>query len=334
MEMEAMTKSKFISGEPAPANAMQMSMGVFKFGDNGENTKSAPITMTARSGQPIEHWYWGKVVHDLAGMKIHKERLAIDYCHDTDQIIGYLNNFDYSSGDLVASGALTPTQYSTRASEIIELQKQGVPYEASINFGGDGIKMEYIEENEAAEVNGYKLDGPAVVIREWPLRGVAVCPYGADMNTESDFADNNKTYKYEVLNMANKATETETVKEELSAEVVEPKVEETVEDSTIEEVVIETELDNSIVDTGPGFAADDLLKYIGTFGAEKGAEMLLAGVNFEEAQTKHIKSLDAQIVELSAKVASAKSDIGMDEGVSFSEAQESKEEKKGLINFK
>jgi hypothetical protein len=37
-------------------------------------------------------------------------------------------------------------------------------------------------------VNGFQFAGPGIVIREWPLRGVAVCPYGADMNTRSELA--------------------------------------------------------------------------------------------------------------------------------------------------
>jgi hypothetical protein len=36
-----------------------------------------------------------------------------------------------------------------------------------------------------APVNGYQFEGPGIIVREWPLRGVAICPYGADANTES-----------------------------------------------------------------------------------------------------------------------------------------------------
>jgi len=330
-----MKQTKFSLGEPAPAAAMQMSIGVFELGDNGDESKSAPITMKARSGQPIEHWWWGKVVHDLSGMTLHKDKLPIDYCHDTNQIIGYLSNFDHSSGDLIASGALTPTKYNTRACEIIELQKQGVPYEASINFGGDGIKMQYIDENEVTDVNGYQLEGPAVVIREWPLRGVAVCPYGADMNTESEFANTNKTFKYEVVNMANEAKSEEPSKEELTADVEETKVEETVEDSATDEVVeTETELTNSVVDAKAEFSAEELQKYVDVFGAEQGAKLLLSGVNFEQAQTDHIKTLNGKITDLSAKLESVKSNVGMEDGVQFSESNEPAKETKSVITFK
>ena len=173
-----------------PANACTLVVGEFELGDNGENAKTAPYRMVARSGKPIEHPYWGRIVHDLAGMKTHKPRLTIDYVHDSKEVIGYLNHFDITSGDLVASGALVPFKDNDRATEVLFKSRAGVPYEASINFGGDGIKIEEVPEGFVTQVNGYELEGPAVVVREWPLRGVAVCPYGADMNTESmSFAD-------------------------------------------------------------------------------------------------------------------------------------------------
>ena len=179
-----------------PSGACTLVVGEFQLGNNGEGAKSAPIKLVARSGKPIEHWYWGNVVHDLAGMHLHKSRLAIDYVHDDKEVIGYLNKFDIESGDLVTTGALVPFKDSDRATEILYKMSEGVPYEASINFGGDGIKVQELCDGETAEVNGRTFDGPGVIIRSWPLRGVAICPYGADANTESSaLAGNNaKTY--------------------------------------------------------------------------------------------------------------------------------------------
>lgn len=173
-----------------PAKACTFAVEEFTLGDNGEGSKTAPVKLTARSGKPIEHWFWGRVVHDLAGMRLHKPRLPIDYVHDDKEILGYLNHFDSKSGDLIVSGALVPYKESDRASEIMHKHRQGVPYEASINFGGDGIKVQEIMQGEIADVNGYQFEGPGVIIREWPLRGVAICPYGADQNTESSVLAN------------------------------------------------------------------------------------------------------------------------------------------------
>jgi len=178
-----------------PAQACRLSGGEVSIGDNGDGAKTAPVKLKARSGQPIEHWYWGNVVHDLAGMRTHKPRLTVDYAHNDSEVLGYLNHFDATSGDLIASGALTPFREDDRASEVLYKMRQGVPYEASIFFGGDGIKIEEVGEGMVAQVNGYQFAGPGVIIREWPLRGVAICPYGADQNTESAaMSAGNETY--------------------------------------------------------------------------------------------------------------------------------------------
>jgi hypothetical protein len=214
--------SKFKS---IPSHACILSVGEFEVGDNGESAKTAPVSLVARSGKPIEHWFWGKVVHDLSGMTINKTRLAIDYCHDDKEVIGYLNKFDSSSGDLVTSGALVPFKDSDRATEIIHKMKMGVPYEASINFGGDGIVVEEVPEGVTVEVNGYQLTGEAVIVRSWPLRGVAICPYGADANTESTaFTSSNKTFSATVASAivpeVQPPTEETTQMSEASVEVV------------------------------------------------------------------------------------------------------------------
>lgn len=183
-----------------PAQACVLHIGEFELKDNGEKAKSAPVRLVARTGKPIEHWFWGRVVHDLAGMHMSKPRIPIDYMHDGNQVIGYLNRFDTSSGDLVTSGALVPFKESDRATEIIHKSHAGVPYEASINFGGDGIKVQDVAEKEVTEVNGAQFEGPGIVIREWPLRGVAICPYGADANTSSSvLSQETKTFSASVV---------------------------------------------------------------------------------------------------------------------------------------
>jgi hypothetical protein len=168
-----------------PKAACMFAGGQVEIGSNGTGAKSAPIKLKARSGDSIEHWYWGKVIHDLAGMRIHKQRLTVDYAHNDNEVLGYLNHFDVSAGDLVASGALTPWREDDRASEVMFKLSAGVPYEASIFFGGDGIRIEEVAPGMVQTVNGRKFEGPGIIIREWPLRGVAICPYGADQNTDA-----------------------------------------------------------------------------------------------------------------------------------------------------
>jgi hypothetical protein len=226
-----------------PQAACTLTVGPFVLGDNGEGARSAPIRLVARSGKPIEHWWWGRVVHDLAGMHMHKSRLPVDYVHDPKEVIGYLNRFDIETGDLVASGALVPYGENDRATEIIHKAGEGVPYEASINFGGDGIKVQEIAEGEVAEVNGGTFEGPGVIVREWPLRGVAICPYGADMNTESKVLSADRTFAAAVIaepepaNEETAAMTTETVDD--AARTDDPQAEEKTELTETEEQPVE-----------------------------------------------------------------------------------------------
>jgi len=210
--------------DAVPAAACQMVVGEPELGDNGGGAKTAPVRLVARSGKPIEHWFWGRVVHDLAGMHLHKPRLPIDYVHDSGDIIGFLNHFDTKTGDLVATGALVPFKESDRATEVMHKAKAGVPYEASINFGGDGIRYEEIAEGQVTQVNGYSFEGPGIVIREWPLRGVAICPYGADAHTESAVLASGSKQTFVAARVTAAATVKEAAMSEPTVEAVAPVV--------------------------------------------------------------------------------------------------------------
>jgi hypothetical protein len=146
-----------------------------------------PVKLTARSGEPIDHWYWGRIVHDMAGM-VHKPRVALDWCHDQDEPIGYADTFDISSGDLQIGGEIIATDDEDRAAMVLAKGRAGVPFEASIKFGHQDLALEEIPKGFTAEVNGRSIEGPVIVARHWNLRGVAVCLYGYDPNTKTSFA--------------------------------------------------------------------------------------------------------------------------------------------------
>ena len=311
-----------------PASACTLSACAFEVGDNGDGSKSAPVRLVARSGQPIDHPYWGKVAHDLSGMHMHKSRLALDYVHDSKEVIGYLNKFDIESGDLVTSGALVPFKESDRATEILYKMGEGVPYEASINFGGEGIQVQEVFAGESTEVNGYQFEGPGVVIRSWPLRGVAVCPYGADMNTESAaaFSDSKQVFSASVVTEPEAATKEGSEMSEsvdVEAEVVAPVVEleqvevveqvEAVEAEAVEDEVeveaesVETELEAEVPVEEVGeveaeFSAVEFAKIVDEFGAEIAAETVKASGDHSFALKLHAEALKAENEVLAARV--------------------------------
>lgn len=350
-KMTKMTKTKKV-----PAQAFTFAVGEFELGNNGEAAKSAPFSMTARSGKPISHPYWGNIVHDFAGMQLHKNRIPIDYCHDSSKIIGYANKFNSESGDLVASGALVPYGENDLATEIIYKQKHGIPYEASISFAGGEPEIEEIEEGETAQVNGYELVGPAVIVRKWNLRGIAVCPYGADMNTDTSFSsekeftvkilnkkqENNKmTHEEQETVEAKELTEenSEAVETEENAEAVEAveakevqeeaeltaeQTEQTVEEADVDSVSVETEaeLTEPEAKTEEVKKEDIKSKFVNAFGKEKAAIYLFDELSYEDALAEENKQLKQKIQELESKTAK-NSERGIAEAVQFKN-QESK----------
>ena len=171
----------------APASAFQLTGGAVAFEAASAPGDTIPVRLLARTGQPIEHAYWGRIVHDLSGVQA-KETVPLDHRHDPYQVIGF-GKAAVESGDLWVSGALVPFQSDDVAAEIAYKASRGVPYEASIDFRGQGIVLEELGVGAKAKVNGYTLEGPAVIVRKWPLRAVAICECGADPGTKAQFSD-------------------------------------------------------------------------------------------------------------------------------------------------
>jgi hypothetical protein len=350
-----------------PKHALQFHFGECKFGDNGETAKTVPFTMTARTGDPINHWFWGRVVHDMGGMKLAKPRLPVDYCHEDDEVLGYANKFDTGSGDLVVSGAVTPFIAEDRASEIVFKQKAGVPYEASIDFSGGGTVIEYVDNGATVEVNGKEFAGPGVVIRQWMLRGIAICPYGADMNTSTEFKDGEQVV-VSIFNHPNKesaqmsatatkpaeaAPETAT-KQSAATATVEAETQKTEQGTEAAAVAVAVEAPagatqqtaKPAAEPEKGVEAGDdevklskskLASFEKAFGPD-GLKWCLEGKSFEDCTAEFVTKLreqqkteltakDAEIENLTSRLAALDDNRG-DKGVSFSAADESSEGKR------
>jgi hypothetical protein len=175
-----------------PARAFALRAGRFEFADPpAEKTATGRgrIKLTASSGQVFNARWWGPLVFDYSGMTWAKDRLALDYCHDPEEILGYADQIDASGGNLTVAGELISVSEGDRAAQVLALGQAGVPWEASIAFDPyNQLVVEEWQPGTTAEVNGRQIPGPVTVIRQCLLRGVAVCPHGADPYTESEFA--------------------------------------------------------------------------------------------------------------------------------------------------
>lgn len=256
----------------------QLSIGSDRLTDDD----NVPVRILARTGGPIDHWYWGRIVHDLDGMK-HKSSVPIDWSHNYDQELGYLNKFSTSDGDLVAAGELVPFQAGDRVHQITHRASRGVPYEASIDWSGGAMKLEEIGDGEEAEVNGRTISGPATIVREWQLTAVAICPHGADSGTATQFADN--------------AEQTVTIIEK-EHEVPRRKMTDPVEEPAVDPVVDPVEpQEEAAPETEAMFTRTQIKAYCEEFGPE-GLDYLLRGLTREQSLEQQRQQLQAEIADL------------------------------------
>jgi len=260
-----------------PAAALQFRGGELQFAEVASDAKTFPFSMTARTANVIDHPYWGRIVHDMAGMTLRKPTCPIDYCHSSDEIIGVGEQFDAGNDGLTVTGKLIALSADPkdRAFEVGSKAKAGVPYEASIDFNGPGIVIEELGEGASAEVNGQQLTGPLTIVRKWPLRSVAVAPYGADSGTFTEFSEpkDGKLFSVNIF------------KEKTMADITPP-----------------TKTDV------PGVSLDTLKQFSDSFGIQASG-YLLAGLSFDQASLKfkdeRLAALEAENKTLTEKSVAA-----------------------------
>lgn len=177
-----------------PADAFNLALGRCEFaappaGEAAAAPTRGPIKLKASSGEPFNARYWGPLVIDFAGVTWAKDRLTLDYCHNDLDIIGYADTIDTASGAVTVSGELVSAFAGDRAQEVLIKGQNGVPYEASLKIDPrNGLVVEEFQAGTFATVNGKQFAGPVTVFRKSLLRGVAVCPYGADPYTQTEFS--------------------------------------------------------------------------------------------------------------------------------------------------
>ncbi len=157
--------------------------------------KLPTFSMIAYTGGPMHPggWYRSEpIVVDLEGMEIPSQTLPIDKGHGVE--VGHSTAVDMTPGKTklkvkgVLSGFSEDAQHNPAraAREIVDLAKNGFPYQASID--AHISKLERFDDGEKVTVNGQALKGPLYVARASTLRGVAILTGAADMNTQTTIA--------------------------------------------------------------------------------------------------------------------------------------------------
>lgn len=316
-----------------PAAATRFSGSPFRFAESDQAADGVPVTLRLRGLEEINHWWWGRIVHDMDGLTIHKDRLPIDYCHDPEQILGYLDTFATKDG-LEVSGKIFPGE-DPRADEVYRKAAKGIPYESSMDWADPDTELEWLPEGVTTAVNGRQFAGPGYVVRKWSLRGAAICPYGADKHATTNFAagdtvgitivsqgdlpDMAKQFEKRRLKTiapqkdveSEKVDETEETTTETTTETtVAVVVESSTETTTAEPAETPTETEEPVVPTPDPeeeeeTAQDTARKAAGkrfrdAYGEQFGAQYFADGLSFEAAgkrYAKHLRDENARLTD-------------------------------------
>lgn len=166
----------------------KMPLGALQFVDRHGFAKAVGddnerLEMTIYTGRVIiGHWWWGNLVLDLDGMSFPKSKYPILENHMADRKIAFGGKPIKENYTLKAApnAQFVDTEESR---EFRKLSKEGFPYEASIY--AQPTRIQRIDEDETAEVNGFSFKGPGVIWRKSIFKESSVCVFGWDSKTSA-----------------------------------------------------------------------------------------------------------------------------------------------------
>lgn len=180
------------------------------FGERTEQGNKRAFLMKANSGGVMEnHWYWGNLAFDLSGLRSVDKSIPVLREHDRDRIVGFTDSVGVGDGIEVEGRILTDRP---DGADVVTLLDNGFPWQASVY--AYPYSIETVDDGGSAEVNGFSLDGPGTVFRDWALREVSFVTLGADSNTNAVAASDEeavlinieKDRKGDATNMSDKET--------------------------------------------------------------------------------------------------------------------------------
>jgi hypothetical protein len=136
----------------------------------------------------------------------------------------------------------------------------GIPFESSIFWDPTTAEMRYLKKGETDTVNGLPVDGPCLVIDKWDLRGQAICPYGVDGQTKTQFSASGLPDVISLPQLLTEDVMSDSNPETSGKDTIDPRV--------------------------------DLKKYMDKFGPAEGAQYFADGLTWEQALEKHCDSLN------------------------------------------
>ena len=191
-----------------------------------------------------------------------KDRVPLDYNHNEEEVIGYVENFQCNADAITADGVvLIGDDSSDAAKTFAQNIDGGVPFEASAFLD--------LSEAESVELE----DG----VTEWSgalIRGVAICPYGTDRKTTVSLKMGETNF---VVRLKNSNNEDEVMDEEKKVSIEDQKKDDS---------------------KNP---REELEEMIEEFGLERGVDFFRRGVTIEEAREEDYQSLKAERLQAEEK---------------------------------
>jgi len=155
----------------------------------GESAALPTFHMLAYTGGPMSVGSFPvPVVIDLAGLVVRGQKIPIREGHH--HRIGHSTSVtvDAQGGQIAADGVVSCT--SRYAREVVADAQQGFPWQASI--GARVVRSQFLPEKKMAKVNGRDVSGPCQIVREAILAEISFVEIGADMNTHTSVAAQEK----------------------------------------------------------------------------------------------------------------------------------------------
>lgn len=191
-----------------------------------------------------------------------KDRVPLDYNHNEEEVIGYVENFQCNADAIIADGVvLIGDDSSDAAKTFAQNIDGGVPFEASAFLD--------LSEAESVELE----DG----VTEWSgalIRGVAICPYGTDRKTTVSLKMGETNF---VVRLKKSNNEDEVMDEEKKVSIEDQKKDDS---------------------KNP---REELEEMIEEFGLERGVDFFRRGISIEEAREEDYQSLKAERLQAEEK---------------------------------
>lgn len=298
-----------LATQTAPPEAFRFDSApvVFVTSDSAPQEDEHRVEIMARTPGIVNHWYWGRMIHDMAGCR-HKDTLPLDWRHDPDEIIGYVDAVTADDNGLSVSALVQSLERGDRASTIIRRGRKKTPYEASIHWDEWDNLLEYLDKGFVATVNGLQVEGPLVIAREWTLRGIAITPYGVDSTTNTQFSAGSSVESIPVS--------LQPFKDAMSKETTSPAAT-TADKEPTKDSAAQTQPAGAKAEQKPAPPADahrdaargELARYMERFGTERGAEYFRDSVDYGQACEREIDFLRKQLATRDSELATERGKI-------------------------